>query len=148
MMRFVLPFIKVLKISRLFCQDPENVETFSSRPRPRPRPRSRLLFRDQDQDHFSCPRGTLRLHPWWSYMAGHMVISHPPRLKIPRLSVVELCVLTSPILYYWQCIHSHCACAVSHDNLCMGGGNFPTYLKPLTPICLFTKQHLWRYDYV
>jgi len=100
MMRFVLPFIKVLKISRLFCQDPENVETFSSRPRPRPRPRSRLLFRDQDQDHFSCPRGTLRLHPWWSYMAGHMVISHPPRLKIPRLSVVELCVLTSPILYY------------------------------------------------
>jgi len=37
-MQFVLSFIKVLKISRLFRQD-------------------------QDQDHFSCPRGALRPRP-------------------------------------------------------------------------------------
>jgi len=30
-------------------------------------------------------------------------------------------VLTSPIGYHWQCICSHCACAVSRD-LCVGGG--------------------------
>jgi len=37
-----------------------------------------------------------------------------------------------------------CACAVSRD-LCVGA-NFPTYLKSLTPICLFTIQLLWRCD--
>jgi len=48
--------------------------------------------------------------------------------------------------YHWQCVCSHCACAVSRDR-CVGGGQiFATYLKPLTPICLFTIQLLWHYD--
>jgi len=54
-------------------------------------------------------------------------------------------VLAAPIGYHWQCVCSHCACAVSRD-LCVGGQIFPTYLKSLTPICLFTIQPLWRYD--
>jgi len=43
----------------------------------------------------------------------------PPSLKILRLSVLELWVLTSPIGYHWQCICSHCACTASRD-LCVG----------------------------
>jgi len=46
----------------------------------------------------------------------------PPSLKIPRLSILELWVLTYPIGYRWQCVCSHCACAVSRD-LC-AGANF------------------------
>ena len=75
--------------------------------------------------------GCITLWPWplifwpfdlgqWSYMAGYMVNSTPPPcLKILRLSVLELSVLTSPIGYHWQCVCSHCACAVSRD-LCVG----------------------------
>ena len=51
----------------------------------------------------------------------------PPNLKILRLSVPELWVLTSPIgyhWYHWQCVCNHCACAVSRD-LCVGGKCFP-----------------------
>ena len=44
----------------------------------------------------------------------------PPRLKILRLSVLELGVLTSPIGYHWHCVCSHCACTISCD-LCIGG---------------------------
>jgi len=33
-----------------------------------------------------------------------------------RLSVLELWVLTSPIGYHWQCVCSHCACAVSRQR--------------------------------
>jgi len=56
-----------------------------------------------------------------------------------RLSVLKLWVLTSPIGYHWQCVCSHCACAVSRD-LCVGGKFFAAYLKSLTPICLFNIQ--------
>ena len=68
----------------------------------------------------------------------------PPSLKILRLSLLELWVLSSPKGYHWQCVCSqcamrNCACAVSRD-LCVGGQIFPTYLKSLTPICLFTMQ--------
>ena len=42
----------------------------------------------------------------------------PPSLKILWLSFVELWVLTSFIGYHWQCVCSHCACAVSRD-LCV-----------------------------
>jgi len=45
--------------------------------------------------------------------------THPPCLKMLRLYVLELWVLTSPIGYHWQCVCSHCACAVSRD-LCVG----------------------------
>ena len=46
----------------------------------------------------------------------------PPSLKILRLYVLELWVLTAPIRYHWQCVCSHCACAVSCD---LGGKFFP-----------------------
>jgi len=41
-----------------------------------------------------------------------------PSLKILRLSVLELWVQTYPVRYHWQCVCSHCACAVSRD-LCV-----------------------------
>ena len=56
-------------------------------------------------------------------VSGHtwrvMWSTPPPSLKILRLSILELCVLTSPIGYHWQCICSHCACTASRD-LCVG----------------------------
>ena len=61
-------------------------------------------------------------------MSGH-VVNPPPSLKILRLSVLELWVLTSPIGYHWQCVCSHCACAVSRD-LCVGGKFFPHIWNP------------------
>jgi len=48
-------------------------------------------------------------HTWrvaWSILT--------PSLKIMRLSVLDL-VLTSPKRHHWQCVCSHCACAVSRD---------------------------------
>jgi len=39
----------------------------------------------------------------------------PPSLKILRLLVLELWVLTALVEYHWQCICSHCACAVSRN---------------------------------
>jgi len=53
----------------------------------------------------------------------------PPSLKILRLSVLESWVLTSPVGYHWQCVCSHCACAVSRD-LCVGGEFFPHISNP------------------
>ena len=61
----------------------------------------------------------------------------PPSLKILRLSVLELWVLTSPIGYHWQCVCSHCACAVSRD-LCVGA-NF-SHIFEIPMKCLFTVQ--------
>jgi len=63
----------------------------------------------------------------------------PPSLKMLWLSVLELWLLTSPIGYHWQCVCSHCACAVWPVRM---GQIFRTYLKSLTPICLFTIQLL------
>jgi len=48
----------------------------------------------------------------------------PTSLKMLRLYVLELWVLTSPIGYHWQCVCRHCACAVSRD-VCGGGKFFP-----------------------
>ena len=47
----------------------------------------------------------------------------PPSLKILRLSILELWVLTSSIWYHWQCVCTHCACAVSRD-ICLGANFF------------------------
>ena len=47
----------------------------------------------------------------------------PPSLKILRLSILKLWVLTSPIGYHWQWGCSHCACA--SRGLCVGGKFFP-----------------------
>jgi len=87
----------------------------------------------------------VNLWPWhfdlgqWSYMAV-MWWTPPPSLKILRLSVLELWVLTSPIGYHWQCVCSHCACAVSRD-LCVGGKFFPHIWNPWPrfayPLCDF-----------
>jgi len=85
--------------------------------------------------------GCITLWPWplifwpfnlgqWSYMAGYMVNSTPPPcLKILRLSVLELSVLTSPIGYHWQCVCSQYACTMSHD-LCVWGKFFPYIWNP------------------
>ena len=78
-----------------------------------------------------------------SSMAGH-VGNPPPSLKILRLSVLDLWVMMSAIGHRWQCVCSHCACAVSRDLYI--GGKFFLNLKSLTPICLFTTQLLWSYD--
>jgi len=53
----------------------------------------------------------------------------PPSFKILRLSVLELWVLTYLIGYHWQCVCSHCACAISRD-LCAGGKFFPHIWNP------------------
>jgi len=55
--------------------------------------------------------------------------TRPPSLKILRLSVLELWVLTSPIGYNWQCVCSHCACAVSRDRY-VRGKFFPHIWNP------------------
>jgi len=52
-----------------------------------------------------------------------------PSLKILRLSVLELWVLTSPIGYHWQYVCSHCTCAVSCD-LCIWGKFSPHIWNP------------------
>ena len=44
-------------------------------------------------------------------------------------SVLQLWVLTSPIRYHWQCVSSHCTCAVSRD-LYVGGKCFPHIWNP------------------
>jgi len=53
----------------------------------------------------------------WSDMAGHVV--NPSTKFEDPMAILELWVLTSHIGYQWQCICSHCACAVSCD-LCVG----------------------------
>jgi len=67
------------------------------------------------------------LRPWpltfwlWSVVIhGGSRDKSPTKFEDPiRLSVLELWVLTSPVGYHWQCVCSHCACAVSRD-LCIG----------------------------
>jgi len=53
----------------------------------------------------------------------------PPSLKILRLSVLELWVLTSPIGYHWLCVCSHYACAVSR-HLYVAGKFSPHIWNP------------------
>jgi len=60
-------------------------------------------------------------HAWWVTWT-----THPTSLKILWLSFMELWVLTSSIGYHWQCVCSHCACAVSRD-LCIRGKFFPHF---------------------
>ena len=52
-----------------------------------------------------------------------------PSLKVPWLSVLALWVLTSPIGYQWQCLCTHCACAISLD-LCVEGKFFRHIWNP------------------
>jgi len=56
----------------------------------------------------------------------------PPSLKILRLSVLDLWVLTSPTGYHTECFCSHCACAISCD-LCVDGKFFPHNWNPWLP---------------
>ena len=40
--------------------------------------------------------------------------------------------------WHWQCLCSHCACAVSCDQCVAANFSHIGYLKSVTPICLFT----------
>jgi len=79
----------------------------------------------------------IRYVTWWPWpltlVSGHtwrVTWSTPsPSLKILWLYVLELWVLTSPIGYHWQCVCSHCTCAVSRD-LCVGGKYFSHIRNP------------------
>jgi len=67
-------------------------------------------------------------------VSGHtwrVTWSTPPSLKILRLPVLELCVLTSPIGYHWQWVCSHCACAVKRDLWV--GANFSRIFEIIDP---------------
>jgi len=56
-------------------------------------------------------------------MAGH-VVNPSTKFEDPYgYPFLSYRVLTSPIGYHWQCVCSHCACAVSRD-LCVGGKFF------------------------
>ena len=39
----------------------------------------------------------------------------PPSMKILRLSVLQLWVITFPVGYHWKSVRDHCACAESYD---------------------------------
>ena len=67
----------------------------------------------------------------------------PPSLKILRLFVHELWVITVPTDYHWKCVRGHCACAESRDPW-IGGSKTITYLESPTPICLSTFIGLRR----
>jgi len=72
----------------------------------------------------------------------------PPTLKILRLSIIELSVLTSPIGYHWQFVCSHCTCAISRD-LCVDG-NFSHIFEipdPDLPIHCITFMALWSHTH-
>jgi len=50
------------------------------------------------------------------YMAWRVTWpTFPPSLKTLHLSVYELRVITLPIVYRWNCVRGHCACAESRD---------------------------------
>jgi len=65
-----------------------------------------------------------------------------PSMKTPRLSVLELRVITFHVGYHWKCVRGHCACAESRGR----GSKTITYLESPTPSCLFTMQLLLGYD--
>jgi len=44
----------------------------------------------------------------------------PHSMKTPRLSALELWVITFPVGYHWKCVRGYCACAESRDP-CVGG---------------------------
>jgi len=52
----------------------------------------------------------------WSYMAGHVV--NPSTKFEDPYGYPVLSYEFSHIGYHWQCVNSHCACAVSRD-LCV-----------------------------
>jgi len=61
----------------------------------------------------------------WSYMAGDVV---NPSTKFEDPTAIHSWVMSSD-MYHWQCVCSHCACAVSRD-LCVGGKFSPHNLNP------------------
>jgi len=55
------------------------------------------------------------------YMAWRVTWpSFPPSLKTLHLSVYELRVITLPIVYRWNCVRGHSACAESRDTKVVG----------------------------
>ena len=67
----------------------------------------------------------LTFWPWSVVIDGGSRGQYLYGLKILRLSILELWILTSPVGYHWQCICSHCACAAILRDLCVGGKFFP-----------------------
>ena len=77
-----------------------------------------------------CPLTLVSSHTWWVTWST----PPPPSLKILRISVVELWVLTSRIGYQWQCVCSHGAWRMRRIMWPMRRGYiFTTHLKSLTP---------------
>jgi len=77
--------------------------------------------------------------PWSVVIHGGYVFNPSTMFEDIWLSVLELWAVTSPIGYLWQCICSHCACAISR-NLWVWG-KFSPHIWNLWPaICLFTIQ--------
>jgi len=80
----------------------------------------------------------------WSCMAGHVA---NPSTKFEDPTAIRswvIKVLTSPIGYHWQCVCSHCACAVSRD-LCVAA-NFSHIFEIPDPDLLIHYITFWRYD--
>jgi len=60
----------------------------------------------------------------------------PPSMKTPRLSILELWVITVPIDYHWKCVRGHCECAESHDPW-VGGEKRLNFCNP-RPRCAYS----------
>jgi len=71
----------------------------------------------------------------------------PPSFKILWLSVLELWIRIGPISHkIWPRMRLQTLCMPYHVTYAYRQQIFSTYLKSLTPICLFTEQLVWPYD--
>ena len=76
----------------------------------------------------------LTFWPWVFHVQCFSCPTHIPIFIILRLSVTELWIAEFDHISVNR--HCHCACAVSREL--SSGGKWSTFLKSLTPICLFT----------
>jgi len=83
---------------------------------------------------FCLPTCHVTLWPWpsifwpWTYvMHGESRDQHCHQVwrpRGPRLSVLELWVITFPVGYHWKCVRGYCACAESRDPWVGGQNNY------------------------
>jgi len=80
----------------------------------------------------------------WSYMAGHVI---NPSTKFEDPAAIRSWVMSSDISHRIPLTMRLQPLRMRRItwHICTGQ-IFPTYLKSLTPICLFTIQLLWCYD--
>jgi len=76
-----------------------------------------------------------RCHTW-----RVMWPTSPPSMKTLRISVLQLWVITFPVVYHWKCVRGHYACIITWPV--SRGSKTITFLGCSTPICLFTMQ-IW-----